>query len=63
MPQRMAASSPATLIHVTIIYGPLEAKVKNRAYNDVLSLKRAWEELDQDEVGCACNLFTDRVRK
>ena len=39
----------------------------NRAYNDVPSLKRAfkraWEELDQDEVGRACKLFTERVRR
>ena len=44
------------------IWGMLEIKVNNRAYDTVSSLmralKRAWDDLDQDEVARACNIST-----
>ena len=27
------------------------------------ALKRAWDDLDQEEVARACNIFPDRVRR
>ena len=48
------------------LWGRLEAIVNNRAYNDIPSLKRAlkraWEDLDQEEIARACNIFQNRVR-
>ena len=48
------------------LWGRLETLVNNRSYNSIPALKRAlkkaWCELDQDEVARACKLFPSRLK-
>ena len=49
------------------LWGRMEAVVNNRAYDSVQALqraiRRAWKDLDQDEVARACRSFPERLRK